>query len=469
MAHARKPGGGGGARGTGAAGSAGGKRPGGPTRAAGSADAADPDSLQRRPIPEHRGWRRAGVVGTALTAFMGMALIAGPVSAVAAGSPCALPRTDVHHSLGLDSWNADYPRPVHSLDAAMVFLSFPDSRPHRTTERLAADHFPATSDFFRRASYGRFRLRPHPMKRWVRMPATSRSYGIKREWSAKGRADYLRDAVAAADRHLDFSRYDLVYFVADPDARGVDSDATKVVNFDEPIDVDGTQLRRLVAVFEQSPPDRHVLAHETGHVFDLPDLYRRPGGDGSGGNDWDTYVGDWDLMGSQFGLAPEPFAWEKWKLGWLSRRNVSCISAGSAGTARTSRPGSDGTTRTLHPLGRAPLGGARDKRLAVVRTGRNEALAIEARESRGNDRGLCSSGVLLYWVRGDRASTDGPIKVIDGHPGTGACTDASVYPALADAPLNVGESYTTRHGGGVRVRVAGRTGDGGWRVRVDRG
>jgi len=397
------------------------------------------------------------VVITALTAFTGMGLIAGPVSAAAA-APCALPRTDAHHSLGVDSWNGDYPRPIHTLNAAMVFLSFPDSRPKHTPRQLAADHFPATSDFFRRASYGRFRLRPHRLTHWIRMPASSRSYGIKRDWSAGGRAAYLRDAVAAADRKVDFSRYDLVYFVADPDARGVDSDATKVVNFDEPIDVDGTQLRRLVAVFEQSPPDRHVLAHETGHVFDLPDLYRRPGsGDGSG-TDWDTYVGDWDLMGSQFGLAPEPFGWEKWKLGWLSRRNVSCVPAG---------PG--GTTRTLYPLSRSPLGGARDRRLMVVRTGMNEALAIEARDSEGNDRGLCSSGVLLYRVRSDRASTDGPIKVIDGHPGTRACADSSVYPALADAPLNVGESYATKQGGGVRVRVTGRTGDGGWRVRVVRG
>ena len=60
-------------------------------------------------------------------------------------------------------------------------------------------------------------------------------------------------------------------------------------------------------MFEHHPPDHNVLAHETGHVFDLPDLYHRPV-DGKG--DWDTYVGDWDVMGSQFGLAPELFGWQ---------------------------------------------------------------------------------------------------------------------------------------------------------------
>lgn len=391
---------------------------------------------------------------TALTAFIGMALFAGPVTAAAVAPPCALPRTGAHHSLGVDSWDPAYPRPERRIDAAMLFLSFPDSRPLATPRELAADHFPATSDFFARASYGKFRLKAHAGKRWIEMPSNSRSYGIKRDWNAKQRTEYLRDAVAAADPRVDFSRYDLVYLVADPDARGVDSDATKVVNFDNPIEADGTELRRLVTIFEQSPPDRHVLAHETGHAFDLPDLYQRPV---SGLADWDTYVGDWDLMGSQFGLAPDLFAWEKWKLGWLSRHNVSCVPPG---------PGS--STHTLRPLGKDPLGGPRDRRLAVVRTSHHEALAIEARDSEGNDRGLCAEGVLMYWVRSDRASTYGPVKVVDGHPGTHACSDGSVYPSLADAPLGADESWATDRGGGLRVEVTGHSAKDGWRVKVTR-
>lgn len=42
----------------------------------------------------------------------------------------------------------------------MIFLSFPDSEPTLTPETLTADHFPATTRFFERASYGRFTLRP---------------------------------------------------------------------------------------------------------------------------------------------------------------------------------------------------------------------------------------------------------------------------------------------------------------------
>jgi M6 family metalloprotease-like protein len=392
-------------------------------------------------------------LAAACTSFMALitiSLVTGATSAQQ-GTPCALPRTDVHHSEGVDVWDPAYPRPRRRLDAVMVFLSFPDSQPRVTPGKLVADYFPATSRFFERASYGRFRLRVHPLRTWLRMPGTSKSYGIARDWDPALRSAYVSDAIAVADRHVDFARYDMVYLVADPDAPGVDSDATKVVNFDHPIQVDGTGLRRIVTVFEQHPPDRNVLAHETGHVFDLPDLYHRPGKDA---DDWDTYVGDWDLMGSQFGLAPEPFGWHRWKLGWLTADHVACVE--HSGT----------TLHSLDPLA-APLqpGLKSGTRLLVVRTGLTTALAIEVRTAQGNDAGTCTEGVLVYRVRSAIPSGNGPIQVLDGHPRSSACQVASVYPPLANAPLKVGERLTDPRSG-VSVQVLGRDRAGHWTVQV---
>ncbi|POX64788.1 peptidase M6 [Streptomyces sp. Ru62] len=410
--------------------------------------------------------RSTAAVCTTMSALAATSILGGPSAAEPfSPAPCALHRTEAHHSEGVDSWNPRYTRPTGTLDAVLIFLSFPDATPRTTPAELAADHFPATSRFYAQASYGRFTLRPHPLKHWLRMPRPSTSYAMRRDWDAEDRAAYLRDAFAVADKEVDFSRYPVVYLVADPDAPGVDSDATKVVNLETPLRVDGTAVRRVVTVFEHHPPDRLVLAHETGHVFDLPDLYHRPV-DGKG--DWDTYVGDWDLMGSQFGLAPDLFAWHKWRLGWLDPRQVVCVR------------GTTPTRLTLEPLAAAPgvpVPGAGDTpgfglghgvKLAVVRTGPETALAFEARDAAGNDRASCRQGILVYRVRGAAESGDGPIQVVDAHPRTEACWENSVYAPLADAPVSLGESFTVP-GEGVKVEAEGRTASGAWTVKITPG
>ncbi|MBM7438961.1 M6 family metalloprotease domain-containing protein [Streptomyces sp. HB132] len=397
--------------------------------------------------------RSAAAALTSLLALAATGLVAGPaVAASRDAGPCALPRTGAHHSLGLDTWNSAYPRPDRGLDAVMIFLSFPDAEPVVSPDVLAADHFPSTSRFFQRASYGKFTLRAHPQRQWTLMPHPSSWYGIQRDWGSERRSAYLRDAIEAADEQTDFSAYDVVYLVADPDAPGVDSDATKVVNFDRPLRADDTDIKRVVTVFEEHPPDRNVLAHETGHVFDLADLYHRPE-DGKG--DWDTYVGDWDVMGSQFGLSPDLFGWHKWKLGWLGSQEVVCVQGAA--------------DLTLEPMAEVPVRGASlGTRLAVIRTGVDSALAIEARSATGNDRTTCTEGVLVYRIRNATPSGGGPIEVLDTHPESDACWDRSVYPPLADAPLREGERYTVP-GERVRIEVADRTRSGAWTVRVTTG
>ncbi|MFD2690428.1 M6 family metalloprotease domain-containing protein [Streptomyces phyllanthi] len=447
-----------------------------------------------------RSLRGTAAVFTSLTALAATSLIAAPSVAVPLAAVCALKRTDAHHSEGVDTWNADYPRPTRSLDALLVFLSFPDATPLTAPADLTADHFPATSSFFERASYGRFTVRPHPRHEWIRMPQPSAAYGIRRDWHPADRAAYLRDAMRVTDGRVDFSAYDIVYFIADPDAPGVDSDATKVVNLETPLKADGTLIRRIVTIFENHPPDRLVLAHETGHVFDLPDLYHRPA-DGKG--DWDTYVGDWDLMGSQFGLAPDLFGWHKWKLGWLEPRQVACVrgpgttrltlealGAGPApdeGVAPAGAEGVEGvegldgsgtaglyapeeTTIPSEDLGTgiggpAGFGSGRGTKLAVLRTGRDSALGFEARQQVGNDGSICTEGILIYRVRSGAESGSGPIEVVDTHPDTESCWEDSVYPPLADAPAGVGETFTVP-GENVRVEVEDRTPSGAWTVKI---
>ncbi|CCB74602.1 M6 family metalloprotease domain-containing protein [Streptantibioticus cattleyicolor] len=411
---------------------------------------------RRTPDRDRRIARRATALLWGFAALVAWTLATGPAVAVPRGGPCALERTAVRHSEGVSDWDPAYPRPRGELRAVLLFLAFPGHRPETPPAELATDHFPATTAYFARASYGRFRLRPRVVPRWFTMPRPAGAYAIHRDWAAAPRGRYLRDAVAAVGHAVDLGRYPVVYLVADPGAPGVDSDATKVISLDRPLPAPGSGVRRFVTVFEHRPPDRNVLAHETNHVFDLPDLYARPPDGGGAGAGWDTRVGDWDLMGSQFGLAPDLFGWHKWKYGWLDGDQVACAARRGTSTAR------------LAPV-EAP---GRGTRLLVVPTSAVSALAAEARTTRGNDATSCAEGVLLYEVRTDVPSGQGPIRVLDGHPGTGGCYGDSVYPPLADAPLRSGESYAHRYGPGrdavIRFRVGRRDRSGGWPVTVEK-
>ncbi|PZH02169.1 peptidase M6, partial [Streptomyces sp. NTH33] len=115
--------------------------------------------------------------------------------------------------------------------------------------------------------------------------------------------------------------------------------------------------------------------------------------------------------------------------------------------------------------GSPPFGLGNGTKLAVVRTGSDSALAVEARAQLGNDVTGCREGVLVYRVRSGVESGSGPVQVIDAHPRTGACARTSVHPPLADAPIDVGETFTVP-GEGVRVEVENRTASGAYTVKI---
>jgi hypothetical protein len=149
-----------------------------------------------------------------------------------------------------------------------------------------------------------------------------------------------------------------------------------------------------------------VLAHETGHLFGLPDLYAFD----SGGTH--RHVGGWDLMGTLSGSAPDLFAWEKWKLGWISDAQVACVV--EPGTQRI----------RLIAIERGD-----GMKLVVVPTGPTAAYVIESRRAIGNDANACSTGVLIYRVDSTVPTGFGPVRVVDATPNKATdppCTDLEV-------------------------------------------
>src|SRR5262249_20907983 len=117
-----------------------------------------------------------------------------------------------------------------------------------------------------------------------------------------------------------------------------------------------------------------TLAHETGHVFGLPDLYNFKV-DNVPYKDTQRHVGCWDVMGCQR-AGSEYLAWHKYKLGWLSDRNVLIAKK----TART------GLVTPIDEKGGV--------KAVVVPIDDVEAYVIEVRSRDG--RPGSQSGVLCY-------------------------------------------------------------------------
>ncbi len=305
--------------------------------------------------------------------------------------------------------------PEGRLRGVMLFVDFPDAPIadvdpawDEVGEYLAIHQ--AGADWLREASYGEIDLELTAVDRWYRMSQPSGAYGLDRAVSFEQHVAYIAEAVALADADVDFGEYDVVYVVAAPNATGISNSPAYIDASDSRIVADGVAISHGATfgtdVWLWPVEDRPlVLAHETSHVFGLPDVYAYSG-------ETHRFVGGWDVMGTLSAAAPGPFAWHRWKLGWVNDRQVACLA----------QPG-DYTVR-LTAVDRH-----QGTKLAVVPTGPTTALVLESRRAIGLDADACSTGVLAYWVDSSVVTGSGPVRVIDatpGDPGTGLCGDLEI-------------------------------------------
>ncbi len=332
----------------------------------------------------------------AAAALLGCLTVPTPaVAAPAAPAPvrdCALEGATGWTDEGHDTDPVQFRRATGTHRALMLFVDFPDAPATGSTDPYAA-HLAPAADWLRTASYGRTRLDVTPLRRWIRMPAASTSYGFQRGLTFEAHERYLRDAVTAADPHADFSGYDMVYVVPAREASAISFSPTYLFDPATPgVTADGTRVRWAVTfgqdMWRWGPK---VLAHETGHVFGLPDLYAFTG-------ETHRFVGGWDVMGNIAGAAPQYLGWHSWKLGWTRDDQVACVAAPGRRTVR------------LTPVERP--GGTK---VAVVRTGPTTAYVAESRRAEGNDTGSPSTGVLIYKVDSAVPTGEGPVRVVRAH------------------------------------------------------
>jgi len=395
-----------------------------------------------RRIPGHRVLVVATVTALA-TAGMSLLPVEGGAVAANMSGPCALSGGD---GFGEGPTGAEFLRPRGRHRAVMIMVDFSDIPAHGPAKERAEFFSEYNARYLRRASYGTYTLQLAPTADWVRMPKSWSQYGIRRGIGSDAMEAYVQDAVdAARAQGTDFSGADFVYVVADDNVPA--QPTVSQANTFGSLRAGPHRLRGAALVFGRSTDSaawqRGNFVHEANHLYGLPDLYDVANGASV------QYAGGWDTM-SMAGIS-DMLGWHKWKLGWLSHRQVDCVHT----------PGT--SAHWLKPIG-SPDGAD----ITVVRTGPDTALVAEARTKTGLDADICAEGVVLYRVDSSVPTGRGPVRVVDAHPGShGGPSCSSRSPAelaeLGDAPFAPGEAHTFP--GGVRVKVVGKQADR-YRIRV---
>jgi M6 family metalloprotease-like protein len=384
-----------------------------------------------------------------LIALSAAASLAGPAAANAAD--CSLAGSGLEGPTNTELYQV----PDATLEASMLFVDFPDH------DGNAADPFPTltigseltswATTYVQDVSGGRTSLDVSMDNDWVEMSQNANQYSFQTFAQQKA---FMAEAVAkaeAAPGGFDFSGRQTLYVVA-AHTGGVlkNSPAFHAYNNDA-IVADGTAIRWGSSLGDDSHVatnnyGSHVLAHETGHTFGLPDLYTY-----QDVFDFATQhlnAGAWDLMG-WIGPGLGFNAWHRQKLGWLDPAQVVCVE-GEA-------------TATLSPL--AATGGTK---MMIAKTSASTAYVAEVRTPVGVDSGMCHpGGVLIYKVDANAPTggpvDNGPIFVELPDPGNAGDPNDSVCGALQNAPFTPGQSFTA---GAVTVQVLSGSPATGYEVRM---
>lgn len=313
-------------------------------------------------------------------------------------------------------------RSLGRVDGVMLFLDFVDAQGANDGPPASiAPPFLTELGWFTEASYGRFSFSLNVVDSWIRMPAPTTAYLPLHT----GTQRYLRDAVAAADPFVDFSRYQHVTFM---NARGwMSNNPAITLPPGQGAFADGVEIR-LGNILD--PDTRRwgnsagrVQVHEVMHTLGLPDLGGRAFG--------------WDPLSA--GNEPPPathlLGWHSWLLGWLDPAQLTCVS--SPGTLE----------ETLTPI--AATGG---KKLVVVPITPTTAYAVEVRRPIGRDRAACGEGVLVYRLDSTKMSYEDPIVLL-GTPRCGNITPGAFQTGQTAEDALVKVEVLATNGRDYRVRV----------------
>jgi M6 family metalloprotease-like protein len=292
------------------------------------------------------------------------------------------------------------------------------------------------NEFFYAMSGNKVKFDYQVLKTWVRMPVASTFHKLG-TWNQGDVYGYWKLAVETADPLVDYSQFDVVYVLSPREipwnsiafgpagplnSSGIATDDGPVTN----ITLSGADAWQSI---RQGTPWKWI-AHETGHLFGLHDLYVNPG---------DAVYGTWDLMSNNWSVgAIEINSWNRYLLGWITDSQINCLNAVDISSA--------GVTQLINPIERIN----QLTKAVVVRLSDSKILVIESRRNEGFDvLTPAQEGALVYTVDMTIPTIRGGWKV-QRRPG-------STDPQFVDAALRLGDVITVE---GLRIEIIARDQNG---------
>jgi len=376
------------------------------------------------------------------------------------------PRGNEGHNEGPSDYTM-YARPIGTVKAVMLFVDFPDAPAGSLTTQQAADHVLgrelvvpsfgrryAAVRLFNEQSYGKLTLDVDVKSDlgWRRMPKRSdaREYDYYTKDPNNHRVDRHRTYIEDAARlftpvfsgpKVIFAAYNIVYIVAPPNVHSPISPA-----FNQPATLAARTLTGVIRLGVTLGQDiyrfRYItLVHETGHLFDLPDLYLDddPGAVHS-------KAGPWDIMSDTF-RSGSFLGWHRHKNGWLDAERKRYVSQTTPRLDLTLSPlsGSCGTSMVVLPVGNA----AKPSKVFVIELG-PPILGKETNNARA------ARGILVYTVDATVRDMQSPVVIMPRIANSGNDT----YGLLCDAAYDVGDHMSaTVDGTSLAVAVNQKIGD----------
>ena len=232
----------------------------------------------------------------------------------------------------------------------------------------------------------------------------------------------VQEAMALADKQIDFTGVDFVVAVLPPNTPRALSDVSPalMLSSSDPFKTDEGRVYRatLVGGDMRFPEGHLLLSHEFGHLLGLNDYYWYGWKPGMVYEDQFKFMGNFDNMNFAPGNSREWTAWSRWIIDFLSDSKVLCAREGVEASAQLD---------AVSKVGTAP-------QLLVIRTSATEAIAVESRRNTRHDSkaSSASNGLLVYKIDTKIFNGQGPLRIVR-KPG-------SVDALFSDAPLKVGES-----------------------------